>query len=148
MVAWVAVWPFFLLFYFSFSWSIMTILIEINTGPPIPLMWHLFILFIFRILAWERNYCHNIDNWTQATHMAINPEDIICCLKTSLIIFSHSVGGNHEQTVLYLIIIWAVTRDFQQYGILTIVDSDEPVQPPFRLRNSNWCSVSSLIFID
>ena len=27
-------------------------------------------------------------------------------------------------------------RDFQQCGILTSVDSDEPVQPPFKLRNS------------
>ena len=26
--------------------------------------------------------------------------------------------------------------DFQQCGILTSVDSDEPVQPPFKLRNS------------
>ena len=26
-------------------------------------------------------------------------------------------------------------RDFQQCGILTSVDSDKPVQPPFRLRN-------------
>ena len=32
--------------------------------------------------------------------------------------------------------IWAVTCDFQQCGILTSVDSDEPVQPPLRLRNS------------
>ena len=30
---------------------------------------------------------------------------------------------------------WAVTRDFQQCGILLSVDSDEPVQPPFKLRN-------------
>ena len=29
-----------------------------------------------------------------------------------------------------------LTRDFQQYGILTSVDSDEPVQPPFMLRIS------------
>ena len=28
-------------------------------------------------------------------------------------------------------IIWAVTCDFQQCGILTSVDSDEHVQPPF-----------------
>ena len=27
--------------------------------------------------------------------------------------------------------IWAATCDFQQCGILTSVDSDEPVQPPF-----------------
>ena len=30
-----------------------------------------------------------------------------------------------------------MTRDFQQCGILTIVDSDEPVQPPFKLRQFN-----------
>ena len=30
----------------------------------------------------------------------------------------------------------AVTCDFKQCGILTSVDSDEPVQPPFKLRNS------------
>ena len=28
------------------------------------------------------------------------------------------------------------TCDFQQCGILTSVDSDEPVQPPFEPRNS------------
>ena len=38
----------------------------------------------------------------------------------------------------------AVKRDFQQCGILTSVDSDEPVQPPFKLRNSKWCPVGSL----
>ena len=41
-------------------------------------------------------------------------------------------------------IIWAVTCAFQQCGILTSVDSDEPVQPRFKLRNSKWCSVNSL----
>ena len=38
------------------------------------------------------------------------------------------------------IINWAAT----QCGILTSVDSDEPVQPPFKLTNSKRCSVSSL----
>ena len=37
-----------------------------------------------------------------------------------------------------------MTYDFQQCGILTSVDSDEPVQPPLKLRNSKCCSVSSL----
>ena len=32
--------------------------------------------------------------------------------------------------------IRAVTRDFQQCGILTRVDSGEPLQPTFKLRNS------------
>ena len=40
---------------------------------------------------------------------------------------------------------WATTSDFQQWGILTSVDSDEPVEPLFKLRNSKWCSVSSLL---
>ena len=31
---------------------------------------------------------------------------------------------------------------------LTLVDSDEPLQPPFKLRNSKWCSVSSLTIIE
>ena len=44
-------------------------------------------------------------------------------------------------------IIGAVTCDFQQCGILTSVDSDEPVLPPFKRRNSKWCSVRSLTLI-
>ena len=31
----------------------MSVLIEINNGQPIPLMWYIFILLIFRILALE-----------------------------------------------------------------------------------------------
>ena len=41
-----------------------------------------------------------------------------------------------------------MTCDFQQHGIVTSVDSDEPVQPPFKLRNSKSCSVSSLRVIE
>ena len=44
--------------------------------------------------------------------------------------------------------IWAVTCDFQQCGILTSVDSDKPVQPTFKLRNSKWWSVNRLTFIE
>ena len=44
--------------------------------------------------------------------------------------------------------IWAVTCDSQQCGILTSIDSDEPVQPPFELGNSKWCSVSCLTVIE
>ena len=32
----------------------------------------------------------------------------------------------------------AVTCDFQQFDILTSVDLDEPLQPPFKPRNSKW----------
>ena len=41
-----------------------------------------------------------------------------------------------------------ISREFQQCGILTSVDSDEPVQPPFKLRNSKCFSVSSLTLIE
>ena len=42
-----------------------------------------------------------------------------------------------------------MSRDmrFPQCGILTSVGSGEAVQPPFKLRNSKWCSVSSLALI-
>ena len=43
---------------------------------------------------------------------------------------------------------WAATSDYQQCGILTSVDSYEPVQPHFKLRNSKWCSVSSLTVME
>ena len=38
--------------------------------------------------------------------------------------------------------------DFQQCGILTIVDSDKPVQPPCKLLNSKGCAVTSLTVIE
>ena len=38
----------------------------------------------------------------------------------------------------YRFYIWAATCDFQQCGILTSVDSDEPVQPPLELRISKY----------
>ena len=44
--------------------------------------------------------------------------------------------------------MWIATCDFKQCGILTWIDTDEPVQPTFKLRNSKWYSVSSLIFIE
>ena len=47
-----------------------------------------------------------------------------------------------------LIEIWASAWDFQQFDILTSVDSYEPVQRPVKIRNSKWCSVSSLTLIE
>ena len=39
-------------------------------------------------------------------------------------------------------------RDFQQYGSVTCVDLDEPVQPPAKLRNFKCCSVRSLTVVE
>ena len=49
---------------------------------------------------------------------------------------------------LLVTLIWAAPCDFQQCVILTSIDSDEPVQPHFKLRNSKRCSVSSLTLIE
>ena len=51
--------------------------------------------------------------------------------------------------------IWKLTRDHMSHDMwfptmwhLTCVDSDKPVQPPVKLRNSKCCLVSSLTVID
>ena len=41
-----------------------------------------------------------------------------------------------------------LTFHFQQYGILTSVDSHNPVQPPVKPRNYIVCSVSSFAVIE
>ena len=48
----------------------------------------------------------------------------------------------------HVLLILAATCDFQHCGIFTSVDSGEPVAPPFKLRNSKLCSVSSLTVIE
>ena len=60
-----------------------------------------------------------------------------------------NVGArNHTFCLIIHHHIRAATCDFQQYGIFTSVDSDEPLQPPIKLRNSKWSSVSSLTLIE
>ena len=61
-----------------------------------------------------------------------------------LVYLKHLKWHNHFYYIFY---IWAATWDFQHCGSLTSVDSDEPVQLPFKLRNSKWCSGSSLTLI-
>ena len=58
------------------------------------------------------------------------------------------VRNNIELTLFLLFMINEPGHDFQQCGILNSVDSDEPVQSPFKLRNSKGCSVSSLTLIE
>ena len=49
----------------------------------------------------------------------------------------------------HIIMKWAAAWDFQQFDILTSVDSDEPgLQPTLKLKNSKYCSVSSLTIIE
>ena len=61
----------------------------------------------------------------------------------------HKQGNSETPMLTYpeRLEVWAMTCDFQQCGVLTSVDSDKPVQPPFMLRNSKWCSLSSLTLV-
>ena len=59
---------------------------------------------------------------------------------------SDTIWGSY--TVCIIVCLWAVSCDFQQCDILTSVDSDEPVQPPLKLRSSKWCSESSLTVVE
>ena len=82
------------------------------------------------------------------------------------------IVGNHMSRLIYLILvcgnvklwllIWTIydlisfivyfssllaARKYEIFNNLTSVDSDEPLHPHFKLRNSKWCSVSSLTII-
>ena len=50
--------------------------------------------------------------------------------------FIDNLQKRFQEDLIYVSHKWAVTRDFQQQGILTSADSDKPTQPPFKLRNS------------
>ena len=62
-----------------------------------------------------------------------NVTDQKLCKNNKNILSDYSANG-HLTT--YTNNIRASTCDFQQCDILTSVDSDEPVKPPFELRNS------------
>ena len=71
----------------------------------------------------------------------------------SILVLQSSWRGRESWLLCYycltdVLFVWAVTRDFQQCGILTSVDSDQPVQSPFKLRDLKWCLVSSLTVIE
>ena len=47
-----------------------------------------------------------------------------------------------------LLLLYEPRHEISNFDILISVDLDEPQQPPFKLRNSKWCSVSSLTIIE
>ena len=59
-----------------------------------------------------------------------------------------AMWASPDENVVLITYICAMTHDFQQVGVLTSVCSDEPVQPPFKLRNSKCHSVSGLTIIE
>ena len=81
----------------------------------------------------------------------LGKSDKMRCLPSILSLFCNKFNKfNHKEAPtfrFYFNTIRASACDFQQLGIWTCVDLDEPLQPPFKLRNSKWCSVSSLTII-
>ena len=71
----------------------------------------------------------------------LSNKDEVSCTMTQNIIFLVTYQTLQVSDI-------AVTCDFQQSDILTNVDSDEPVQPLFKLRNSKLFSVSGLTVIE
>ena len=62
--------------------------------------------------------------------------------------FLSMFSSANERNTFMIIINSTSACDFQQCGILTCVDSEEPLQSPFKLRNTKWCSVRSLTIIE
>ena len=83
------------------------------------------------------NSLQRVKNWYQYVTFFIPIYLTFCeiCAHSEIICSIH--------IIFFDIYIWAVTCDFQLCGILTSVDSDVPVQPPFKLKTSKWCSLSS-----
>ena len=76
---------------------------------------------------------------------------VVCIEDVNITILVYMDGNlSTEVTEMPLTITIAIYEPcaLQQCGILTSVDTEEPVQPPFKLRNSKWCSVSSLTLIE
>ena len=56
---------------------------------------------------------------------------------------------NNGYLALYLTLYLSINNVSQCIRFQTTsVKSDEPLQAPFKLRNSKWCSVSSLTIIE
>ena len=98
---------------------------------------------VFTLNFQDRLVCANGVNPDQ-TAQGANLTSSKQCYQLYVHVCSNIGGFNmlnvHKQTIM-------PRHDFQQCGILTSVDSDESVQP-FKLRNSKWCSVSSLTLIE
>ena len=80
------------------------------------------------------------------------PKPQFCLIKQE-IAFALKANGKNKIHVLSCFKHLEMTKcaascGFQQYGILTSVDSDESVQPPFKLSQSKLCSISSLTLIN
>ena len=73
--------------------------------------------------------CRNRYSFTESLHLI---SKIHCGAVSFIIVSAHSVIYHSHQISITL----AMTRDFEQCGILTCVDSDEHVQPPFTLTLS------------
>ena len=97
------------------------------------------------VQIWVRTVCKD---YQQTALVGKELMQIYCYLPLCYSLQTERKRKRNSKSNVYKKYKCALTCDFQQYDIWTGVDSDEPVQPPFKLRNSKWCSVSSLPIID
>ena len=69
-------------------------------------------------------------------HAAVNYKLLRVCDKTIVKGVCSAAATSQNRGVCIAACIWAEAWDFQQFGILTSVDSDEPLHPLFKLKNS------------
>ena len=104
--------------------------------------------FMKFILLYQIQSVMLLSLWNSVCHAAtIIKFSLPCCYHYQIqfdMLLTFQISFCHAATVTK----WAPAWDFQQFDILTSVDSDKTLQPPFKLRNSKWCSVSSLIIIE
>ena len=119
--------------------------------PLLNIIWYILVIF-HRCLPeniWPEMHLENLYIHIYVPHMNCTREHNFCkfMVTVQILIMKPAEPDPHCYSYIWWIHKWAVTHDFQQCGILTSVDSDEPAQPPFKLRNSKWCSINSLTFI-
>ena len=88
---------------------------------------------------WQQWY---LSGWMAITYLLVLPHQ---SFETSVL--GVKISSFIVSSVLAMDGIWALAWYFQQCGILTCVDSDEPLQPLFKLRNTKCCFDSSLTVI-
>ena len=69
---------------------------------------------------------------------------MLCCVRHEFTALYGAHNHNQRTRMGHLnILVKRITCAFQQCGILTSVDLDEPIQPPVKLRSSKLMEYSS-----
>ena len=141
-----------------------TVYSYINIACGNIISWSLFLVWLIhlpmhsisqmkRLTHWNKKETSDCHSHLHLIHLYLMTNRVYCLLDKQVFArasisaftlgFGHFFSNCSYCTMMWGFKIWTVTCNFQQCDILTSVDSDEPVQPPFKLKNSKRCSVRS-----